>query len=683
MSNLKFFARLKAAFRKKKTSTVQIPDETPQITLVVQLPPPHPKSVVSIHEVIAYALARLELTSINDLLGPQATMSDAEGAYLGYLFDAAHSPQVLSIKHSLRLDVAPEYHKQIRSSVCFSVAEAADAVKAAPTRPAAELQPTVELTVVNGPLAEASVPPMRTSLVPSDVVLPAKPALAIKDFAITCTITSGSWGSVAGYWHKDTRMCVVIKATSKRMHPGNPYLQVLKEKSALLALSSTHGILDLLASFHDRDFFYLVTVHNLCLQHSMIQMLTASFAQPYCGGGDLGLFLKKYSPMPAELLHYWAAQLLSGLQKIHSHGIVHRDLKPANIFIAKAKLVIGDFGLSEFAEGLAPRRDLSGTLAYHAPEVWEEGDYSFASDVWAYAVVLFEMAVGRVPLDPSEYVSLEAVKHLILTGTLDEWLSGDEIAASLHSLLNSIFKSGKARRLVVSKFRQHKYFENIDWVAMDGGELENPLADEFEDEHNGPFALEVHDTTDNDAHPLASRESYPDFAFISGLLAPTTLASPPTGTFSYVPTLDFVDDSLPSPFTAYYMPSPATPAHSLHAVPSWDDTFMHPPGVFSRSSSSYVVYDTMVEDIPSHTMTTSDSWDDSFLHSPRTPSPASYYPTAKPAAVPASGAVLAPVESWDDAFLRSAGVFSRSPRSPFPPLTAPHSTYLSARPLLC
>lgn len=66
-------------------------------------------------------------------------------------------------------------------------------------------------------------------------------------------------------------------------------------------------------------------------------------------------------------------KVLEAVHDLHSRRIVHRDLKPENILFYnnndQSKVLVADFGLSEYEEELNKDSPVCGTATYLAPEV--------------------------------------------------------------------------------------------------------------------------------------------------------------------------------------------------------------------------------------------------------------------------------------------------------------------------
>ncbi len=116
--------------------------------------------------------------------------------------------------------------------------------------------------------------------------------------------------------------------------------------------------------------------------------------------GELSTLLKKLrnnnQRLSEKIIGYWFTQLLFGLRVLHSKNILHRDLKSANVFLTKNySLKIGDFGISKVLEKSSAITCI-GTPLYLSPEVCNNQPYSYGSDIWALACIVYEMCSLKV-----------------------------------------------------------------------------------------------------------------------------------------------------------------------------------------------------------------------------------------------------------------------------------------------
>ena len=116
---------------------------------------------------------------------------------------------------------------------------------------------------------------------------------------------------------------------------------------------------------------------------------------PYFARGSLADVL----PLAIPHLVRVAAEIAQALDQLHAAGIVHRDVKPSNVLLGDDGAVLADFGLARGVDSTQLTRDgqLLGTAHYLAPELIEGAEATPASDVYAFACLLYEAATGAPP----------------------------------------------------------------------------------------------------------------------------------------------------------------------------------------------------------------------------------------------------------------------------------------------
>lgn len=129
----------------------------------------------------------------------------------------------------------------------------------------------------------------------------------------------------------------------------------------------------------------------------------------YVDGPTLAERIRPSGPLPLrEIVHIFEA-VVEAIAYIHNKGVVHRDIKSNNIKISSnGEVKLLDFGIakSEASQQLTATGAVIGTLQYLSPEQLMGGVADARSDIWALGVLLYEMAVGRVPFEATTFGEL-------------------------------------------------------------------------------------------------------------------------------------------------------------------------------------------------------------------------------------------------------------------------------------
>jgi serine/threonine protein kinase len=143
----------------------------------------------------------------------------------------------------------------------------------------------------------------------------------------------------------------------------------------------------------------------------------------YIEGGSLRALMKQ-GPMASARAANILRQVGHAVASAHGRGIIHRDLKPENIMLQSLEegeeyVRLIDFGIatvhdSQAAAGATSTR-VAGSPYYMAPEQLQ-GRPSPASDIFAIAVLAYEMLTGARPFDPkTPYEVLETLRAGVRT----------------------------------------------------------------------------------------------------------------------------------------------------------------------------------------------------------------------------------------------------------------------------
>lgn len=124
-------------------------------------------------------------------------------------------------------------------------------------------------------------------------------------------------------------------------------------------------------------------------------------AYEYVPGKPLRALLES-GPLAIVQVVAMGAQLARALAAAHTAGVVHRDIKPENVMKTPSGVIkVLDFGLARVDGTTAPRITqtgvIVGTPAYMAPEQVLGQNVDFRTDLFAFGVVIYELASGTNP----------------------------------------------------------------------------------------------------------------------------------------------------------------------------------------------------------------------------------------------------------------------------------------------
>lgn len=173
------------------------------------------------------------------------------------------------------------------------------------------------------------------------------------DFDLLKVLGKGGYGKVfqvkkrtGSDKHKLYAMKVLKKATIARNAKDTAHT---KAERNILECVKNPFVVDLIYAFQTDGKLYLIL--------------------EYLSGGELFMQLEREGIFMEDMASFYLAEILLGLEHLHSEGIIYRDLKPENILLDfNGHIKLTDFGLCKESifEG-AQTHTFCGTIEYMAP----------------------------------------------------------------------------------------------------------------------------------------------------------------------------------------------------------------------------------------------------------------------------------------------------------------------------
>ncbi|XP_072922633.1 protein kinase C theta type isoform X2 [Hemitrygon akajei] len=276
---------------------------------------------------------------------------------------------------------------------------------------------------------------------------------AIDDFTLHKMLGKGSFGKVFLAELKGKNQFFAIKALKKDVVLMDDDVECTMVEKRVLSLAWEHPFL----------------THLYCTFQTKENLF---FVMEYLNGGDLMFHIQSCQKFEVPRATFYAAEIICGLQFLHSRGIIYRDLKLDNVLLdGDGHIKIADFGMcKENILNDARTSTFCGTPDYIAPEILLGQKYSMSVDWWSFGVLLYEMLIGQSPFHGGDE------DELFQSIRTDDPIYPRSMGKEAKDILVRLFVREPERRLgIKGNIRQHSFFRDINWQALENREVEPPF----------------------------------------------------------------------------------------------------------------------------------------------------------------------------------------------------------------
>lgn len=231
-----------------------------------------------------------------------------------------------------------------------------------------------------------------------------KKHLSLDDFILQNLIGSGSFGKVHRVKERNTGVIYAAKISYKTLDTNlnSTKLDIYRE-------------VDIISKLNHPSVLKFITFSPFNFKKKSKPVIITEFAS----NGSLEGFLSLQRSGSKTVNFDDTNKLIiifgiaSGMSYLHEHDIIHRDLKPDNILLDDFLFPkIADFGLSKISNQNESKSStttfgsIKGTPKYMSPEIWRNAEYSKASDVYAFSLILYEVITNEQPFNDFNFFEI-------------------------------------------------------------------------------------------------------------------------------------------------------------------------------------------------------------------------------------------------------------------------------------
>ena len=268
-----------------------------------------------------------------------------------------------------------------------------------------------------------------------------EPESKLSDFEKEREIGKGGFGLVWKVIHKKTKKIYCIKVIQKQGIMEQKLVDQMNREIEIMYILNNPHCLRLKNHFEDDNNFYLV--------------------MPLATKGQLYRILRKFKRFDERTAAQILRETISALQYLHSFHppIIHRDIKPENLLLNEGgRVLLADYGWSNFKNDGDVRKTFCGTPEYIAPEMLLKKGHDTRVDIWSIGVLMFELLTGSSPFYAKNNQELyQNIRKLKINWPRD-------MSPMAKNLISKILKLNPDDRPSFDEILNHQWFKHIQMI---------------------------------------------------------------------------------------------------------------------------------------------------------------------------------------------------------------------------
>merc|ERR1712060_395637 len=265
----------------------------------------------------------------------------------------------------------------------------------------------------------------------------------------------GGFGAVELWEHKVTGETYAMKGLSKGYVVQTGMQESVMNEKNILMMTNSDFIIKLYETYNGSQTLYFLM-------------------EPALGGELYATYNRKGFHGSEKHAMYYIAGVVCAFEHMHERRIIYRDLKPENLLVTeKGHEKLTDMGLAKFVIGKT--YTTCGTPDYFAPELIASTGHTTAVDWWGLGILTFELMSGHPPFESAYPMQIYSK---VMKG-INKVPFPVKCQGVVGDLIRALLKKEPSERLPMRpggtrNIKDHKWYQDFDWGAMESGSLEGP-----------------------------------------------------------------------------------------------------------------------------------------------------------------------------------------------------------------